>query len=249
MRRMLGVLASLAHHDADDPHMEGDADPVARWIADHRGRLVLLAAALVALVAAQHILLEHFGALPGDRAALALYGSQQISSFSHDLPWLFGTMALPTPAGITILVAVWLVRRRLGWRSAILVAATTGVVIANDALKTAWGPTPIMVEYLGADESGNFPSGHVAYATAVFGFFAWLALRRGQRDIAAAFLGVVVLMGPSRILTHAHFPSDVIAGYTLGAAWLVLVIALGEPWRSALRRPTSGAAITQAERP
>lgn len=234
------IVLMPARHEVSPTQV--DADPVADWIECHRGRLLVTSAGLLVVVIALHAWIDRSGALPGDRVALRFYRTQRVTSLNHDFPSLLGTIGLPTVATVTVAVATWLVGRRLGVASAALVVATAAVVIVNDTMKDAWGPTPIMLEYLGERQAGNFPSGHVAYATAVFGYLAWLALRQGQRDIAVVLLAVVVLMGPSRILTHAHFPSDVVGGYVIGAAWLILVIALSEPWRRA--RPSRATSPT-----
>jgi membrane-associated phospholipid phosphatase len=36
-------------------------------------------------------------------------------------------------------------------------------------------------------------------------------------------------MGPVQVLAGSHWPSDVIAGYALGLAWLAVVLAVAEP--------------------
>jgi membrane-associated phospholipid phosphatase len=37
-------------------------------------------------------------------------------------------------------------------------------------------------------------------------------------------------MGPQRVIARTHLPSDVIAGYLAGLAWLSAVVAVGVPW-------------------
>jgi hypothetical protein len=41
---------------------------------------------------------------------------------------------------------------------------------------------------------------------------------------------LILAMGPLRILDGAHWPSDALAGYTLGLAWTITVLVLGLPW-------------------
>ncbi|MGH2880448.1 MAG: phosphatase PAP2 family protein [Solirubrobacteraceae bacterium] len=78
--------------------------------------------------------------------------------------------------------------------------------------------------------SSNFPSGHVVYATTLFGTLAWFALARGRRGLFVAMLALVIGMGPFRIIDGAHWPSDVLAGYALGLAWAIVVLVLGTRW-------------------
>jgi undecaprenyl-diphosphatase len=58
----------------------------------------------------------------------------------------------------------------------------------------------------------SFPSGHAttAFATAVV-LAAWYPRQ------AVGFVGLAALVGLSRILLGAHFPSDVLAGALLGS--------------------------------
>jgi undecaprenyl-diphosphatase len=113
------------------------------------------------------------------------------------------------------------------------VAAST-VVILNALLKHLFGPTPLWVEY---HEFGrNFPSGHVAYATSLFGMVAYVAHQHRQRAIVVTAVTLIVLMGADRVLSRAHLPSDVIAGYLVGGAWLCLVLALLGPDPGGRRR-------------
>ena len=80
----------------------------------------------------------------------------------------------------------------------------------------------------------SYPSGHTVYATTVFGMLAWLAWEHGRRDAAVVLAGLVVAMGPARVLSSAHLASDVVGGYLLGSAWLLVAVTAYAPPR---RRP------------
>ena len=75
----------------------------------------------------------------------------------------------------------------------------------------------------------SFPSGHVFGSTVFFGFSSFLAVQyRLEKKILVPFLAVMALLilavGPARIYEQAHWPSDVAAGYLLGALWLLILI-------------------------
>jgi len=75
--------------------------------------------------------------------------------------------------------------------------------------------------------NASHPSGHVVHATTFFGIPTWFAWRHGRRDVAVIFAGLVVVMGPGRVLPGAgvHLVSDVLGGYLLGSGWLLIVSA------------------------
>jgi undecaprenyl-diphosphatase len=64
-----------------------------------------------------------------------------------------------------------------------------------------------------------------------YGFLAYLAhtllrKRSGRRPIVAALLGMLALVGPSRIYQGHHWPTDVGASYLLGTSYLVVLTTL-----------------------
>jgi undecaprenyl-diphosphatase len=75
----------------------------------------------------------------------------------------------------------------------------------------------------------SFPSGHVITFVGTYGFFAYLAYTL-VRDpalrvpLTGALVGLVVLVGPSRIYQGHHWPTDVTASYLLGTSYLIVVI-------------------------
>ena len=74
----------------------------------------------------------------------------------------------------------------------------------------------------------GFPSGHVLSLVVFFGVTAFLLVtllerRRRLRFLACFSCGVVVgLVAVSRIYLDMHWLSDVIGGFTLGAAYLLI---------------------------
>ncbi|MEY2421914.1 MAG: hypothetical protein QOI95_1981 [Acidimicrobiaceae bacterium] len=75
----------------------------------------------------------------------------------------------------------------------------------------------------------GLPSGHALDATAFYGallVIAWPSLTRLQRLVATTATTVFVAgIAYSRVVVLAHYLSDVLAGVTLGVAWLLLVSA------------------------
>jgi undecaprenyl-diphosphatase len=85
----------------------------------------------------------------------------------------------------------------------------------------------------------SFPSGHVALMLSVYGLLAWLWIRASrspaERTLVVILLAVLLLtVGWARVRLGAHWPSDVLAGYVIGLAWLSTVIT------SLRRRETYG---------
>lgn len=91
---------------------------------------------------------------------------------------------------------------------------------------------PIDVAFYPVDKF-SFPSGHATTTIALYGMLACLMYRhldkRWQRRAILAATGVLVLIvGFSRIYLGVHYLSDVLAGFLLGAMWVLLGISLME---------------------
>jgi membrane-associated phospholipid phosphatase len=74
----------------------------------------------------------------------------------------------------------------------------------------------------------SFPSGHVLFFVVFFGFIAYLAwLHQGGRVRIPVIAGcglLILLIGPSRVYLGAHWASDVLGSYIIGALWLCVLI-------------------------
>lgn len=92
----------------------------------------------------------------------------------------------------------------------------------------------------------SFPSGHVVGYTCLYGFLFFLVYVLFKRSwprtvVLAALAAMVGLVGVSRIHLGHHWASDVLGGYALGTAYLLILI---EAYRVLVIRPRS--AITPA---
>jgi undecaprenyl-diphosphatase len=133
--------------------------------------------------------------------------------------------------GVTVMVLVTLVsvlaflmhRRR--WHAAILAATVLAADISSEALKTIYGrPRPDLVPHGSYVYSASFPSGHSTLSAATFLTLAMLIAslepNRGTKAMVFVLAMVLVLaIGFSRVYLGVHWPSDVLAGWCLGAAW------------------------------
>jgi undecaprenyl-diphosphatase len=127
-------------------------------------------------------------------------------------------------------LAVFLYRNGRRRESRFLMTAAIGGVLLDLVVRVAFGhlrpDLPYPYRVLGRY---GLPSGHALDATVCFGavlIVFWPQLSPTRRVIATAAASVVVAgISYSRIVLLAHFASDVIAGVTLGLAWLLLVTA------------------------
>ncbi|MHB8605836.1 MAG: bifunctional DedA family/phosphatase PAP2 family protein [Thermoplasmatota archaeon] len=99
------------------------------------------------------------------------------------------------------------------------------------ALKSGFGrPRPLGAE---AIQSLSFPSGHAAAAVVLLGGAVYFLARRAKNDAVSVALACVggafaALVGLARIGIGDHYPSDVLGGYLLGAAWLFILLLIAE---------------------
>lgn len=76
----------------------------------------------------------------------------------------------------------------------------------------------------------SFPSGHVLIYTGIYGFLAFLLetlvrSNRLRRTLVGGLVGLLALVGPSRIYLGHHWFTDVLASYLLGTSWLLGLMA------------------------
>ncbi len=161
------------------------------------------------------------------------------------LTWL-GSIEVLVPA--VLIVGGALLLRRRDWRPLVkLAVALAGAVGLYDIVKPAVDRArPPSALWIGHYSGAAFPSGHAAQSVA---FYAMLTLivspgtsygRKALLWSGAAAIALVV--GASRVYLGAHWLTDVLGGYALGAAWVSLLVVIGLPVRARTARHTAAVA-------
>jgi membrane-associated phospholipid phosphatase len=138
----------------------------------------------------------------------------------------------PLPISTVALLGGILLSIRARSRRPLLVTAiaTVGVQVLVFSIKFAvHRPRPVPAYALDTAGGYSFPSGHSTSSLVIFGVLAWLlsGQLRGRYARAAVWLGAAVLVvgiGSSRVYLGVHHPTDVVAAWVLGSAWLVAVL-------------------------
>jgi len=208
----------------------------------HVGLLLILLLALLFAVIAFAVATEQTGALArfdtrlsdSLRAHLSLPVLRIIAAVTH----LGDPLPVASMAGLVALLLTW----RRQWRLLGIWAMTVvGIMPINGSIKALVQRIRPLHEHGFIIESGwSFPSGHAFGAIVFHGMLAYLLLQllppRWHRAVIAAAVLLAGVVGISRILLQVHYFSDVMAGYAVGAVWLVLCIGLAEY----LRKPVQG---------
>ncbi|RYG49193.1 phosphatase PAP2 family protein [bacterium] len=124
----------------------------------------------------------------------------------------------PVVGAVTLLATVAFILRKRFWPDgAAMLTAGVGGFLLIEAMKALFGrPRPE-----GALAAGlSFPSGHSFLGIAVYGF---LASRLGIK--ARWWLIPCLAIGMTRPIVGAHYPTDVLAGWSAGGVWLLGCLA------------------------
>jgi undecaprenyl-diphosphatase len=116
----------------------------------------------------------------------------------------------------------------------LVIVAALGGTLLSTLLKLGFDRPRPDLEAAARVFTASFPSGHATVSAVVFLTLGALLTRGGaRRRVKSYFAGLAVLLtvmvGLSRVYLGVHYPSDVLAGWCLGAAWASLCWA-GAVW-------------------
>jgi len=170
-----------------------------------------------------------------------------LTAVLRDVTWL-GSTALLIP--MVVVVSLAFRRRTRSWAPAAQLALSLGgAIVLYDVIKPLVSrPRPQIGHLVSVATGYAFPSGHATQTAAVGVTLAILvsAITRSWRRKVAIWMAAILValaVGFSRVYLGVHWPTDVLAGYALGALWATLccvTLKLALPvkfsgWRSASR--------------
>lgn len=133
--------------------------------------------------------------------------------------------------GVTVMVlamvatALYMLLRRKHRALVFMLATVVGGILLSLALKRAFDRSrPDLVSHGSLVYTASFPSGHAMMSAIVYMTLGALLARLHESVPVKLFLLgwavlLSVLVGVSRVYLGVHWPTDVVAGWTVGATW------------------------------
>ena len=109
---------------------------------------------------------------------------------------------------------------------AVIIAVGGGILISSLVKEFIDRPRPDLVPHGSYVSTASFPSGHSMMAATVYLTLAAMLVRvrprwRTRLFILFSAVVIVLLVGVSRVYLGVHWPTDVLAGWTVGAGWAI----------------------------
>lgn len=133
---------------------------------------------------------------------------------------------------LVLIVALIILSLKRDWKSSLwyILTVLLGASILNSLVKNSFQRIRPALTHLIEQDGFSFPSGHAMGAVIYFGaltyLFYYYSHRSPKNKLMLISLTIIfaLLMGISRLYLGVHYPSDILGGYSLGSAFLILAI-------------------------
>jgi undecaprenyl-diphosphatase len=149
-------------------------------------------------------------------------GPKWLEEFARDMTAL-GGMGVVTL--LTVATIGFLLLQHKPRSAAFILFAVAGGLLLSSLLKSGFDrPRPDLVPHGSYVYTASFPSGHSAMSAVTYLTLGALLARIQNRRRLKAYiilwaLLVTIAVGVSRVYLGVHWPTDVLAGWTLGVSW------------------------------
>jgi undecaprenyl-diphosphatase len=134
--------------------------------------------------------------------------------------------------GLAGFVISFLRDKPASWHAFVYAGIAYGINILLKLILHRKRPRGKIVTTLGI-QSYSFPSGHAFGSVLLYGLMAYIASRHLATAVAAItvilLLVLIFFVGISRVYLNDHYPSDIVAGWLLGAVSLAIVVTIAFP--------------------
>ena len=187
-----------------------------------------------------------------DEAVLTWLGEHLRGPIGDALLQVYRLSGVGFTAVLVLAALIFLVLRRRWNDLRLLVMASGGILAVIDLWLKPWFDRARPHEKLLDVDGRSFPSGHAAGSVAFyFAMVLILSAPRPQRQRPLTLLACawVALVWLSTLYARAHWPSDLLAGGAVGAAWLTLCLAFWRPGRDLAGQAGSAASAQPPSQP
>ncbi len=152
-------------------------------------------------------------------------GPRWLEEVARDLTALGGTAIL---TAVTLAVMGFLALSRKRGAAVLVAVAVGGGTLLSSLLKLGFArPRPDLVPHAVEVYSASFPSGHAMLSAVTYLTLGALLMRVQPRwgtraYVLALAVLATLLIGASRVYLGVHWPTDVLAGWCVGAGWALL---------------------------
>lgn len=152
-----------------------------------------------------------------------MMGSFRVQEAVRDITAL-GSFAVLTIVVLLAIAFLLLTRQRAA--ALLMLVSVLGGALLSEWLKEMFARPRPEYSTIAAEMSASFPSGHAMLSAITFLTIGALLSRFTQSSrLRGFYVGTAILLtafvGVTRVMLGVHYPSDVLAGWALGAAWAI----------------------------